>query len=816
MKSTLKYFLFCVSFFMTASLANAQSFPQWDITPNVDPNFGSASSGPIVGQGEYLYIISDNAPGGESGNYYIERWSVGGGWQTLGAVNVNPPVNDSSVSAIAVQSNYVYIVGNFESVGDGYGNVLAYANDIAKYNLSTYQWSAVGNDDLTNFLGETSAFDSMILDSSGNIYLGISGDNPNILVEWNHTSTNWIEVGHGFSEDGPGDGDGDGGILALTTDGTNIFAAGGFTAATNDDGTVVGSDCVIKWDGSQFETVGVDPTEESTNFPFDFTLDGFSIAVAGTNVFVTGGFRYTANGTTNYGIARFSSKTGAVLPCANLYKADPDVGYQPGVGYTLITKDGNVYLSGGFTYIGTDTNSLLSANGIAMWASDGSSTGTWTNLTSGLTHTLSGSTDVWEGLLAADDNSVFVSGSFNFGSFYVGGIYLPNDPYISRWMTSRDIYVEVDTNFNPSAGEVMDMTVQNDETVLAVEAGYEGAYEGVYRFNPDGTSDSTFDSDFAAMMSTNLITDLFCVGVDSAHRIYVGGDIQPDENVYAELIRLTTNCVLDSIAGAPFIFTGDSGQFSTIAGGGREISSGADILAGGYFNAVGQVGAGLTPNYNLVAIYPGAGGGVDSATNNYPGMAPNDWIGVWSILEASSPVVGGGLSSSYGDHGIMNSVYPSDWALGSGNTFSGGVDGAVYALASETNSDIVAGGDFTTMGSDPGGSHYYLGRFNNNGTVDESFNPTVNGPVNAVFIQSDGKIWVGEGANYEGDSGSGLYRFNLDGTMDTNFNIQINSGGAINKIIQQADGEILVGGNFTVTDLQGQVHTNLVRFIDHP
>jgi uncharacterized delta-60 repeat protein len=130
---------------------------------------------------------------------------------------------------------------------------------------------------------------------------------------------------------------------------------------------------------------------------------------------------------------------------------------------------------------------------------------------------------------------------------------------------------------------------------------------------------------------------------------------------------------------------------------------------------------------------------------------------------------------------------------------------AVYCLAMQADGKILAGGSFTTLG---GQSRNYLGRLNIDGTVDASFNPAVDSLVISLAMQADGKILVG-GFFYTlgGQSRSGIGRVNADGTLDTSFNPGAGSG--VLSLAVQADGKILVGGRFNT--LGGQSRNYIGR-----
>lgn len=88
-------------------------------------------------------------------------------------------------------------------------------------------------------------------------------------------------------------------------------------------------------------------------------------------------------------------------------------------------------------------------------------------------------------------------------------------------------------------------------------------------------------------------------------------------------------------------------------------------------------------------------------------------------------------------------------------------------------------------------SDYGVVRLNSNGAIDSTFTnigaavlPPESAP-RVVAFQADGKILI---------TGTGLLRLNADGTRDTNFGVTVN--GPINTVVQQADGKLLIGGAF--------------------
>src|SRR5436190_8443921 len=79
------------------------------------------------------------------------------------------------------------------------------------------------------------------------------------------------------------------------------------------------------------------------------------------------------------------------------------------------------------------------------------------------------------------------------------------------------------------------------------------------------------------------------------------------------------------------------------------------------------------------------------------------------------------------------------------------------------------------------------------GDVDLSFDPGsgVNGPVNAVVVQPDGKVLIGGTfTTVKGLARPGLARLNADGSGDSSFNPAISFGG-VSSIALQSDGKVI-------------------------
>jgi uncharacterized delta-60 repeat protein len=145
----------------------------------------------------------------------------------------------------------------------------------------------------------------------------------------------------------------------------------------------------------------------------------------------------------------------------------------------------------------------------------------------------------------------------------------------------------------------------------------------------------------------------------------------------------------------------------------------------------------------------------------------------------------------------------ADYSLDS--TFSADINGTILAVALQSDGKIIIGGAFLTVG---GVNRSRIARLNADGSLDTTFNPGA-GADNLVYdvaVQADGKILLG-GNFYRVNTTSnyGIARLNADGTADASFISPISTpipspnppfpiSGIVYSIVIQPDGKIVVGG----------------------
>ena len=133
---------------------------------------------------------------------------------------------------------------------------------------------------------------------------------------------------------------------------------------------------------------------------------------------------------------------------------------------------------------------------------------------------------------------------------------------------------------------------------------------------------------------------------------------------------------------------------------------------------------------------------------------------------------------------------------------------SVYALALQSNGQILIGGDFTDIA---GQDSYYLVRVSSTGVLDPSFDLQIGGRfVSMIVKQADGKIVLGGTfTSVAGQLRSNIARLNTNGTLDTSFNP--GADGEVSAFAQQADGTIVLGGNFTT--IAGHTQLGIARLM---
>lgn len=149
---------------------------------------------------------------------------------------------------------------------------------------------------------------------------------------------------------------------------------------------------------------------------------------------------------------------------------------------------------------------------------------------------------------------------------------------------------------------------------------------------------------------------------------------------------------------------------------------------------------------------------------------------------------------------------------------AGGTPPRITSIALQPDGKLLVGGNFEVTTGSPNFNIVALDlmRLNADGTQDTSFiapeSITNCGDVEDLIVQPDGKIIVVGNITFcigsTIDNNENILRLNADGTLDETFQVTVN-GFTIEKAVLQSDGKIVVVGIFN--DVNGQPRENIAR-----
>ncbi len=353
-------------------------------------------------------------------------------------------------------------------------------------------------------------------------------------------------------------------------------------------------------------------------------------------------------------------------------------------------------------------------------------------------------------------------------------------------LAALTVNLAVVDSWNPGADKSVSAIAQQTDGKLLVGGGFGflsgQVRQGLARLNTDGSLDSSFSP--GAGSSVNALA------VQTDDKILVGGQFTTlAGQSCTNLGRLNTDATLDTTFNP-----GLNGSVMALS-----IQADGKILVGGQFSmASGQ------PCNNLARL--NSDGTLDTAFS----PAPNNAVFALAV-QPDGKILAGGVFTGLGGQpcsyiGRLN----ADGTLDTG--FSAAASSWVYCLALQPDGNIVAGGVFTVL---DGQTRWCIGRLKADGSLDASFNPNSNSTnatdlVYCLALQADGKILVGGRFTILGPQPRrNLGRVNRDGSLDNTFNPGVN--GPLSALALQTDGSVVVGGSFAT--LGGQSRSQVGRLL---
>ena len=215
-------------------------------------------------------------------------------------------------------------------------------------------------------------------------------------------------------------------------------------------------------------------------------------------------------------------------------------------------------------------------------------------------------------------------------------------------------------------------------------------------------------------------------------------------------------------------------------------------------NTTAIAGLALADVSTSPADYVSPAGKLETSFN--PGT-PNASIQAVAIQPDGKILIGGLFASIAGISRGHIARLNSDGSLDTAFAVGAAADNAVISIALQPDGKILIGGSFANYDGAPRAS---IARLNADGSLDTTFNPgtgatdaTLPGEVDAILVQSDGKIIIGGSFNfYNGVARKGLARVNANGSLDTSF-VPGDFNGAVFDVALDSDGKVLVGGRFS-------------------
>jgi uncharacterized delta-60 repeat protein len=353
----------------------------------------------------------------------------------------------------------------------------------------------------------------------------------------------------------------------------------------------------------------------------------------------------------------------------------------------------------------------------------------------------------------------------------------------------------LDNSFNIGTGAnsfVQTTLIQSDGKIMigGVFTTYNGtSINRIARLNTDGTLDASFNPGIGANGTINKLT------IQSDGKIIMSGQFTSyNGNAMNRIARLNNDGTLD------LSFNPGTGANNQIRA--NSIQSDGKIIITGQFTAYNGTSRNRIARLNT-------DGTLDTTFD--PGTGANDYIATNSIQNDGKIIIGGHFTE-YNGMGINKIARLNiDGTLDSTFNPGTGIDNYVYSTSIQNNGKIIIGGTFTLFN---GITINRIARLNNDGTLDNTFNPGsgASHSIESIAIQSDGKIIIGGFfTSYNGTSINRIARVNSDGTLDTSFNPGTGTTNGVVTITIQNDGKIIIGGDFT--SYNGTARNNIARIM---
>jgi uncharacterized delta-60 repeat protein len=228
------------------------------------------------------------------------------------------------------------------------------------------------------------------------------------------------------------------------------------------------------------------------------------------------------------------------------------------------------------------------------------------------------------------------------------------------------------------------------------------------------------------------------------------------------------------------------------------------ILVGGSFD--GPTGIGGQPRNNIARLDP-----VTGLADSFDPSADGFVLSI--AVQADGKVLAGGLFSSIGGQ-TRNNIARLEATTGSADSFDPNANSYVSAIAVQADGKILAGGDFSGANAIGGQSRNRIARLDPVTGLADSFDPNAQSNILAMAVQADGKILVGGDFSGPNSIGGQMRNFiaRLDAVTGLADSFDPNASSLIFSVAVQADGKVLAGGFFSgPNSIGGQTRNRIAR-----
>ena len=295
------------------------------------------------------------------------------------------------------------------------------------------------------------------------------------------------------------------------------------------------------------------------------------------------------------------------------------------------------------------------------------------------------------------------------------------------------------------------------------------------------------DKNNTALYTKNIGADVGRISNNFVHKnnkplTDINFNNSPDPSKTSYITRLNADGTIDNT------FNPGTGANNTVA----EVAIQPDgkLIIAGYFTSFNGKNS-----KSIVRLL--ANGTVDHSFN--PGTGPDNGIDALALQPDGKILIGGAFNTYNGMSVKRVARLNADGTLDKTFKLDKEIDGLVFTMLLQPNGKILVGGYFNSFNGKVrfGG----ITRLNADGSFDKSFNPgegALFSSVYAITLQPDGKILIGGDFRFfNGIIRDHIARLNADGSVDDSFDSNRGVNEKINTIALQADGKILVGGDFT-------------------